>query len=307
MSEPSPLRAASPIDRRIRHHFTVDVEEYFQVSALAPYVPRSEWEAIPSRVERSTRQLLDLLAEFDVRGTFFTLGWIAKRHRDLIAGIGRAGHEIASHGWGHERVTQLTPAAFRHSVRDSKAILEDIAGVPVHGYRAPSFSIVRGAEWALDVLLEEGYQYDSSLFPVRRAGYGFAGGLRDPHMLQRSSGMLHEVPPATLRIAGAVLPAGGGAYLRLLPKALITSAFASAAARGAPATFYIHPWELDPDQPRLAVPMRTRVRHYGGLRRTVPRLRRLLGLFDFQPIAVTLRLAKDQGPSVARPSAAMTE
>lgn len=276
----------------MRHHFTVDVEEHFQVSAMEPYVSRSAWDGLPSRVERNTRILLDLLAEYDVRGTFFTLGWIAERHRGLVGEIAAAGHEVASHGWGHERVTQLTPETFRESVRTSKAILEEISGAAVYGYRAPSFSIVRGGEWALDILLEEGYRYDSSLFPVRRAGYGFVGGGRDPHELRRAGGILHELPPATIRWAGATLPAGGGAYFRLLPSALVDAALSGAARRGVPGTFYIHPWELDPGQPRVKVSLKTRIRHYGGLRQTVPRLHRLLSRFDFQPIAATLGLGE---------------
>lgn len=273
---------------RVRHHFTVDVEESFQVSALEPYVARSDWDAHPSRVERNTQLLLTLLARFQTRGTFFILGWIADRHRALVSEIAAAGHEIASHGWGHERVTQLEPDAFRESVRSSKRMLEDIAGVPVIGYRAPSFSIVRGREWALDILVEEGYRYDSSLFPVQRSGYGFAGGSRDPHTLRRDGGSLEEFPPATLQLGNQVLPAGGGAYFRLLPRRLVWSALSESERRGAPGTFYIHPWEVDVDQPRIRVPMLTRVRHYGGLRRTVPGLHALLSEFRFQSIAQTL-------------------
>ena len=275
-------------DTRTWHHFTVDVEEYFQVSALEPYVPRASWEQTPSRLALGTRALLELLAERNVRGTFFTLGWVAKHHPSIVGEIVAGGHEIASHGWGHERITTLSPDQFRASVRDSKAALEDIAGTAVIGYRAPSFSIVRGREWALDILVEEGYRYDSSLFPVRRPGYGFAGGERFPHELKTASGGLEEFPPATIRSGPAVLPAGGGAYLRLFPYALVRAGFKAAEQTGAPATFYIHPWELDPDQPRVDVPLRTRIRHYGGLRRTVPRLRRLLSEFQFKPIVETM-------------------
>jgi polysaccharide deacetylase family protein (PEP-CTERM system associated) len=277
------------IDRhRTRHHFTVDVEEYFQVASLAPYVTRASWEQIPGRVGIGTRTLLELLAERGMRGTFFVLGWIAKHDAALVREIASAGHEIASHGWGHERVVTLTPEQFRASVRDSKVALEDISGRPVLGYRAPSFSIIRGEEWALDILLEEGYRYDSSLYPVKRRGYGFEGGQPDPHQLTREGGVLEEFPPATLQVGRTTLPAGGGAYLRLLPYAVIRRALSSSQDRGVPATFYIHPWELDPDQPRLPVPLRTRVRHYGGLRRTTPLLRRLLSEFEFQPIVQTL-------------------
>jgi polysaccharide deacetylase family protein (PEP-CTERM system associated) len=274
----------------LHHHFTVDVEEYFQVSAMEPYLPRDQWAAMPSRVALGVKVILDLLAEHRAYGTFFVLGWVAERCPALVREISDAGHEIASHGWGHERITQMSRAAFRDSVRRSKSVLEAITDRPVLGYRAPSFSIVRGGEWALDVLLEEGYRYDSSLYPVRRAGYGFAGGERHPHVLRRLTGTLREFPPATLQWGRTVLPAGGGAYFRHLPYALVATALRESEVRRVPATFYIHPWEVDPDQPRLPVPWRTRVRHYGGLRRTVPRLRRLLGDFRFRAIAHTLSL-----------------
>jgi polysaccharide deacetylase family protein (PEP-CTERM system associated) len=270
------------------HHFTVDVEEYFQVSALEPAVPRSEWDRMESRIEASMAQLLALLAAHRVRGTFFVLGWIAERYPHLVRAAAEAGHEIASHGWDHRRVTELTPAEFRDSVRRSREILERLSGRPVAGFRAPSFSIVAGREWALDILLEEGYRYDSSLFPVRRPGYGYRGGRRDPHWLERPAGRLAEVPPATLSRFGANLPAGGGGYFRLLPYALVRSAFMEAERRGVPATFYIHPWEWDPEQPRIAVPPLTRIRHYGGLHRTWDRMRRMLGEFRFTTIEETV-------------------
>jgi polysaccharide deacetylase family protein (PEP-CTERM system associated) len=273
------------------HHFTVDVEEYFHANALEPYAPRGEWDSFPSRVEPGTHAILDLLAERGVHGTFFVLGWVARRHPALLRRIAAEGHEIASHGWGHRRVTELTPEQFRRSVRDSRAELESLSGCAVAGYRAPSFSIVPRTEWALDVLVEEGYRYDSSIFPGR-PGSGWGGEGRDPHRVQRAAGGLDVIPPATLRLAGRTLPAGGGAYFRLLPYRLCAAALRQAAARGAPATFYVHPWEVDPGQPRFAVPRLTRIRHYGGLRNTMPRLRRLLGEFRFQPIARTLSLAE---------------
>ena len=270
------------------HHFTVDVEEYFQVLALEPYIARSQWDAIPRRLDVGLRLLLELLSEHETRATFFVLGWIAERAPELVKEIAEGGHEIASHGSNHQRVTTLTRDEFRESVRSSKRALEDITGGAVVGYRAPNFSIVRGGEWALEILQEEGYRYDSSLFPVRRSGYGFVGGERDPHLLQLASGTLHEVPPATLKIGRAILPAGGGAYLRHLPYWFVYAALRSAEHRGMPGTFYIHPWELDAGQPRIRTPFLTRVRHYGGLSRTAPRVRRLLESFRFQPIAATL-------------------
>jgi polysaccharide deacetylase family protein (PEP-CTERM system associated) len=195
---------------------------------------------------------------------------------------------VASHGWDHARVTTLTPVQFRDSVRRSKELLEDITGAPVVGFRAPSFSIVRGREWALDVLIEEGYRYDSSLFPVRRPGYGYPGGPPDPHWIERPAGRLAEIPPATLRCGPLRLPAAGGAYFRLLPYGVIRSALRQCENREVPGTFYIHPWEVDPEQPRVDVSWLTRARHYGGLRRTWPRLERLLGEFRFAPIRETV-------------------
>jgi polysaccharide deacetylase family protein (PEP-CTERM system associated) len=272
------------------HHFTVDVEEYFQVSALERVVSRDEWDSYPSRVVSSMGILSELLAAHDARGTMFVLGHVAERHPQLVRELSAAGHEIASHGYDHHRVMLTTEAAFRESVRRTKGMLEDLTGRPVFGFRAPSFSIVPGCEWALDVLVEEGHRYDSSLFPIQRAGYGFPGGLRDPHQLDRAAGPLLEVPPATVRVGSQNLPAGGGAYFRLLPFALVNAAFRQAEQRGVPATFYIHPWEVDPEQPRLAVDHLTRIRHYGGLARTAARLRRLLSRYRFRPIAETLDL-----------------
>ena len=277
-------------DKPIFHHFTVDVEEYFQVSALEPYAPRTKWDQLPRRLEIGLHRLLDLLSGHDGLGTFFVLGWVAERAPSLVKEISNRGHEVASHGSDHRRVTTISKEQFRESVRSSKATLEDVTGLPVYGYRAPSFSIVRGTEWALDILLEENYRYDSSLFPVRRKGYGFVGGERDPYRIERAAGTLHEIPPATVNVGRAVFPAAGGAYFRHLPYTLVHTALQSAEERGVPGTFYIHPWELDPAQPRMEVPFLTRMRHYGGLSRTMPRLRRLLSNFRFQPIATTLNL-----------------
>src|SRR3989475_5497503 len=249
----------------VRHHFTVDVEEYFQVSAFESTVRRCDWSRFESRLTGSVSRLLDLLARHEARGTFFVVGWVAERQPDLVRRIALAGHEIASHSWDHARVTDQSPLTFRDSVRRAKYLLEDLAGAPVLGFRAPSFSIVPGREWALDVLIEEGYRYDSSLFPVRRPGYGYANGHPDPHWLERPVGRIAEVPPTTLRRWGTNVPAGGGAYFRLFPYAVVRAALRDCAHRGAPGTFYIHPWELDPDQPRIAVPWPTRVRHYGGV------------------------------------------
>lgn len=268
----------------IRHHFTVDVEEYFQVSAFEPYVSRDRWPDFESRVEPCLERILALLERYDARGTFFTLGCVAERHPELVRAIARAGHEVASHGWDHRRIVDQTPEMFRLSVRRTKAFLEGLVGAPVLGFRAPSFSILPGYEWALDILLEEGHTYDSSLFPIRRPGYGYAHGERDPYWIERPGGRLLEIPPATLRRGGMNLPAGGGAYFRLFPYALIGSALRDCEGRGVPGTFYIHPWEIDPAQPRISARWSTRLRHYGGLHRTLPRLERLLSEFRFTSV-----------------------
>jgi polysaccharide deacetylase family protein (PEP-CTERM system associated) len=268
----------------LEHHFTVDVEEYFQVSAFEPYVARADWDRLESRVAASVHRLLALLERHAARATFFVLGWVAERQPLLVKAIAAAGHEVASHGWDHRRVTQQTPDQLRESIRRTKHVLESIVGEPVVGFRAPSFSIVPGREWALDVLVEEGYRYDSSLFPIARRGYGYPAGARDPHVLRSSAGPLVELPPTTLRRAGVNLPAAGGAYFRLFPYALPRAAFRESARRGVSGTFYVHPWEVDPEQPRLPVSWSARARHYGGLARTVPRLERLLGEFRFTSV-----------------------
>jgi polysaccharide deacetylase family protein (PEP-CTERM system associated) len=264
------------------------VEEYFQVSAFEGLVRRFQWNTLESRVAHSVDRLLDLMAQHGARGTFFVVGWLAQRHPNVVRTIVAAGHEIGSHTWDHVRVTQQTPDEFRASVRRSKYVLEDLAGAPVLGFRAPSFSITPQTEWALDVLVEEGYRYDSSLFPIRRPGYGFPHGRRDLYWLNRACGRLIEVPPATVRWGGVNLPAGGGAYFRFLPYQLVRDALRASGRRGVPGTFYIHPWEIDAQQPRFAVPWLTRVRHYGGLERTESRLVRLLKEFRFQSVADTL-------------------
>ena len=284
-------RSSAPSVRaRPLHHFTVDLEEYFQVSSFQSHVSQSQWGRFESRVAGQVAQLLELLERFDAQATFFTLGWVAPRQVELIRTIARAGHEIASHGWDHVLVTDQTPAMFRESIRRTKDVLEDICGTPVLGFRAPSFSIVPGREWALDILIEEGHRYDSSLYPVRRPGgrYGYPNGQRDPHWLERPAGRLAEIPPTTLRWCGLQLPAAGGAYFRLFPYALVQTAFRQSERRGVPGTFYIHPWEVDPDQPRLDVPLLTRVRHYGGLESTMQNLARLLSEFRFTAVRDTV-------------------
>jgi polysaccharide deacetylase family protein (PEP-CTERM system associated) len=266
------------------HIFSVDLEEYFQVLAFEQAVPRSAWESMPSRVDASLNSLLDLLARFDAVATFFAVGWLAERKPGLVRRVVEQGHEIASHSGWHRRVTALSPAELREDVRRCRATLEQAAGRPVLGFRAPSFSIVPGAEWAFDVLIEEGYRYDSSIFPIRRPGYGYPGAPTVPYQIRRQAGTLMELPMATTSFLGVRLPAAGGGYLRQLPYRLIERAFDEHSARGESAMLYVHPWEIDPEQPRLAVSLVSRIRHYNGLEKTLPRLERLLSRFRFTSV-----------------------
>lgn len=286
-TEPSAAAGIARTAGPVVHHFSVDVEEYFQVNAFEPYVARERWHEMPARLEASVDAILALLDRRGATGTFFTLGWVARHRPQVVRAIAAAGHEIASHGFWHQRVVTLTPAEFRADVRDARAALEDVAGAPVTGYRAPSFSIIPGCEWAFEVLLEEGHQYDSSRFPIRRAGYGSPGTPRDPYVIDTPSGLLLELPLATATFLDRLVPAAGGGYLRQFPFGVIRRAFREAAARRAPGMFYIHPWEVDPGQPRLPVPMVTRVRHYRGLARTLPLMDRLLAEFPFRSVRET--------------------
>lgn len=286
------------------HFFTVDVEEYFQVKALESAVSREEWMSRPSRLARSIDGLLDTLDRHKVRGTFFVLGWIAEHRPQVVTAIANAGHEIASHGFWHDRVTALDRHAFREDVRSSKRALEDLIGAEVVGYRAPSFSIIPGWEWAFDVLVEEGHRYDSSLFPIRRRGYGYPNAPRIPHVIQRAGGCLAEFPLATTNILGYPVPAAGGGYLRQFPLSIIRRAFREASERREPATFYIHPWEIDPGQPRLRVSALNRFRHYRGLGSTLARIDLILEEFRFGTIASYLPVLSARGATLMTAGAA---
>ena len=272
----------------MRHHFTVDVEEYFHASAMEPHCPARSWDELPRRSTPVMHRLLDRLGEKGVRGTFFVLGWLAAREPEVVRRITREGHELASHGWDHKRVPAQTPGEFRISVRNSRSLLEDLSGTPVRGFRAPSFSIVPGLEWALDVLIEEGYRYDSSLFPVRQhPTYGYPCP-PDPHWIVRPPGRIAEVPPCTLRRLGTTFPAAGGAYFRFFPYGLLRAALLQAQARSQPGTFYIHPWEFDPVLPTAGVPALTRLRMTGGTTGSWDRVDRLLDEFSFVPMGETV-------------------
>jgi polysaccharide deacetylase family protein (PEP-CTERM system associated) len=280
----------------IIHFFTVDVEEYFHANAFDRVISRQTWSAWPRRLDRTLPRLLALLEEHGTHGTFFVLGWVAEQMPQLVRQIADAGHEVACHGHWHRRVPTLTPDEFREDIRTAKVTLEQVTGRPVLGFRAPSFSILRGYEWTFDVLIDEGFTYDSSLFPVWRRGYGYPGSPRWPHVIQRPAGRLAEFPLATTRFVGVTLPAAGGGYLRHFPFGLIRRAFREASARGMPATFYTHPWEIDVTQPRVQVSLLTRARHYRGLSQTLPRIERLLSEFPFTTIASGLNQIPTSSP-----------
>lgn len=266
-----------------QHAFTVDVEDYFQVDAFADVVSGSRWTDYPSRVSRNTHLLLDLLDRHRTRGTFFVLGWIAQRHPELVRAIADRGHEVASHGMSHQRVMTQTPEVFRRETRDSKRLLEDLVQAPVVGYRAATYSIVRESLWALDVLWEEGFAYDSSIFPVRHDRYGIPDAAIVPHRIGTPQGRdIAEFPLTAVRVLGANVPVSGGGYFRLFPYAVTRWALRRVCDEGRPVVFYLHPWEVDPEQPRIpGARFRSRLRHYLNLGRTEARLARLLQDFRF--------------------------
>lgn len=264
----------------ITNALTIDVEDYFQVSAFAPYIERSEWDLRECRVERNVERILALLQENNTQATFFTLGWIAERYPALVRRIVDGGHELASHGYGHERVSDLSEVAFFNDVHHAKALLEDIAGARVQGYRAPSFSIGAGNLWALDTLQRAGYRYSSSIYPIRHDHYGMPDAPRFAHQVRDG---LIEVPPTTLRMFNRNLPSSGGGYFRLLPYALSRWMLREVHRQDrSPAVFYFHPWELDVGQPRVqGIGFKTRFRHYVNIGRMEQRLGHLLRDFHW--------------------------
>jgi polysaccharide deacetylase family protein (PEP-CTERM system associated) len=262
----------------ILNALTIDVEDYFQVSALAPYIPRSDWDRRECRVERNVARILDLLDRHATKATFFTLGWIAERYPHLVRDIVGRGHELASHGYGHKRATDLDELRFRDDIRRAKRVLEDLAGVEVRGYRAPSFSICSANLWAFNCLAAEGYRYSSSIYPIRHDHYGMPEAPRFAHV---APGGVLEIPATTVRVLNANLPSSGGGYFRLLPYPLSRWMLRRVnAADKEPAIFYFHPWEIDPGQPRVpGIDATTRFRHYLNLGAMERRLERLLGDF----------------------------
>jgi polysaccharide deacetylase family protein (PEP-CTERM system associated) len=264
---------------------SVDVEDYFQVSAFDRVVDRRSWDGRESRVTANTERLLALFDGAGVRATFFVLGWVADRFPALVRRIAAGGHEIASHGYGHRLVYELTRAEFRDDVRRSKRTLEDVSGAEVRGYRAPSYSVVERSLWAIDVLIDEGYRYDTSIFPIHHDRYGIPDAPRHVHVLTRGERSIVEAPGSTVRCGGINLPIAGGGYFRLLPYAWTRWGISRRnRVEGQPAIFYLHPWEIDPAQPRIAASAASRVRHYTNLDKTEKRLRRLMKDFRFSTV-----------------------
>lgn len=267
---------------------TVDVEDYFHASAFDRVVPRTSWFERESRVVRNTHRLLEFFHNHGVKGTFFMLGWVAERFPSLVREIGSCGHELASHGFHHQLIYSLTPDQFREDVRRAKATIEDASGCTVRGYRAPSFSIIRSSLWALDVLIEEGHLYDASIFPIHHDRYGIPDAPTLPHVIERGAGTIVEVPASTVRIGRMNLPIAGGGYFRVLPYGFTRWGIARLNAAGQPAIFYIHPWEIDPEQPRLPASRSTAWRHYSNLDETLQRLEWLVQDFAFGTVTGTL-------------------
>lgn len=269
----------------IKNAMSIDVEDYFQVSAFAPHIRREDWDSLPCRVEQNVDFILGLLDEADAKATFFTLGWIAQRYPQVVRRIVDGGHELASHGYGHQRVSDLTPAEFREDIGRAKRLLEDIGGVAIRGYRAPSFSIGQKNWWAMAELENAGYSYSSSIYPVRHDHYGMPEAPRFPHRPHGETGIL-ELPPTTCALLGRNLPAAGGGWFRLLPYEVSRWMLRRVNTQDqAPCMFYFHPWEIDAGQPRQSgISAKTRFRHYVNLGRMPGRLRQLLNDFEWDRV-----------------------
>lgn len=273
----------------IRNALTVDVEDYFQVSAFREQVSPDDWPKFESRVVANTNRVMDVFDEAGAIGTFFVLGWIAERHPQLVRQIAARGHEIACHGFSHQLIYGQSPRVFADETRRAKALLEDQAQVPVNGYRAASFSITTASRWALDVLADCGFSYDSSMYPVRHDLYGTAVESSRPHRIVAPNGKsLIEFPMSARRMFGMTVPVSGGGYFRLYPYALSAYLLRAVNADAQPFVFYMHPWEIDPDQPRIRSSLKSRIRHYVNLSRCETKLRALLRDFRFASMAQIL-------------------
>lgn len=276
----------------VRNALSVDVEDWFQVGAFENTIARADWDGLERRVERNTDAVLALFDEAAVKATFFTLGWVAERHPGLIRRIVDAGHEIASHGWGHDRVFTMTPKAFADDLALTRKALEDAAGTAVTGYRAPSFSIDQRTPWAHRALAEAGYAYSSSVAPVVHDHYGWPDAPRFAFRPVQGSDLV-ELPVTTAKFAGRTLAAGGGGFFRLLPYGFSRWAVRQVNAASQPAIIYFHPWEIDPGQPRVAnAPIRSKLRHYTNLRVMAAKLKRLMGDFEWGRVDAAAAAAK---------------
>jgi polysaccharide deacetylase family protein (PEP-CTERM system associated) len=255
---------------------SVDVEDYFHAEAMAPVVERSQWDKYASRVEGNTQRLLDLFASHQVHATFFVVGWVAERSPSLIREIASGGHELACHSYWHRLIYKLNPQDFREDTQRAKDVIEQIAGQAIYGYRAPTYSIVASSLWALQILVELGFTYDSSIFPIHHDRYGMPSAPRAPFRIKTPAGPLMEYPPTTFRVWHRSMPVAGGGYLRLLPRWYTRFGIDRARREGLPIIAYVHPWEIDPDQPRLPGTLTSRLRHYTNLSKTYARLSDML-------------------------------
>jgi len=268
--------------------FTVDVEDYFHVSAFSGVIRPEDWDHYECRVESSTRQILEIAARHSTRGTFFVLGWVAERYPGLVREIANAGHEIGCHSHWHQLVYELGPDRFRSDLVKARDTLQCITGQPVRLYRAPSFSITKQSLWALEILVEEGFEVDSSIYPIRHDRYGIPDAPRVPHEIHTPAGRILEFPGMTCRIGPVPIPAGGGGYLRLFPWMLTHHLLTQIRRSGQPLNVYLHPWEVDVDQPRISAPLKSRLRHYQNLRTTTPKLAQLLSAFRLSTMSEVL-------------------
>jgi len=267
---------------------SVDVEDYFMVEAFSDSVSPATWSNWPSRVVENTKRTLDLFDEYNVKATFFFVGWVADRFPELVRDVHKRKHELACHGYWHRTVYSMTPDEFRHDTRAAVRAIEDAAGVKVEGYRAPSWSITKASLWAVEILADQGFTYDSSIYPIHHDLYGVPGAHRFPYELTCKSGIkLREYPPATIRMLGQNLPGAGGGYLRIFPRAYTNFVFRKFEKEyGERVVVYFHPWELDPEQPRIPGTVKSHLRHYTNLSKMEGHLRHLLETHSFVPICV---------------------
>lgn len=274
-----------------RNALSFDVEDYYQVAAFSGCVDKESWDSRPSRVDRNTGRLLEILARRGLHATFFVLGWIAERHPGIVRDIAQAGHEVACHGYSHELIYRQTRESFRAETHRARSVLEDQSQLPVRGYRAASWSITRSSLWALDVLHEQGFTYDSSIFPTHHDLYGIPDAPRHPHRITLpDGGSILEFPPSTLRLGRVNVPVAGGGYFRLLPLFVTRWAIRRINREGLPFLFYLHPWEIDPGQPRLKAGLKSRFRHYSNLASCERKLSSLLDEFPMGSIRSALQV-----------------